>query len=477
MLSRDRVIQYLIWGKLVIFTVVVSAFVGVCLAQSKKAPTMTKEIAIIGDTGRTPFMIYGHDDEGGYSRIYSHPIERRGGAFVEAWDYDGDGRDEFVVGGKNKTPGTGGMLFLYSFQNGKIEAKRLDDNAVWGITIGDTDGDGRDEAVTLTRGNLPGKVYPKGLCIGIYQKEGSDSEINYTELDPVAETLFKQGMGHLEICDIDGDGVDEIFSPLEPGGKYAVVMSMDGENGLKVEKFLGSDESTIRVVGENFYDSRATKFFDKVKQTTSGKVNKELGYNGDPEGILFSDMDLSSVSFGGGPDRRDILMTGYDFDMSKFVSIKKRSGLFQVIRMGQDGKFESFYTSKDMPAGSWAYSSAFGDADNDGKIDAVIGSDSVRVFRYDRETLTQVWESDKAAFVPGVSSVSVADTDGDGLNEIVAMMKKPRQGQQDFLKDETKGERIVVYGNKGKGTEIEMEWESESFPAYFRMAVGNFDGK
>jgi len=126
---------------------------------------------------------------------------------VGVLDADGDGRLELLVGGGSPTDLSAAALHVYDAATGSLEWLSVDDDPpYYGIALGDTDGDGRDELVTASA--TSNNQYADGL-VTVY-----DPKRNIPLWQTTPTTFGRcvwEGIFDVALHDIDGDGAAEIF--------------------------------------------------------------------------------------------------------------------------------------------------------------------------------------------------------------------------------------------------------------------------
>lgn len=141
-------------------------------------------------------------------------------------DVEGDGRLELYVpdrGTSMNGRGTGSVYRFPSGLSGDWTVTELDTTAhgYWGglgHDVGDLDGDGTLEVVTLSHDRVV--VYALGTGSPLFTSEDLDA--------------FPYGIGFVSVADIDGDGLDEaVVASNNPGGRYPtsrrlLVLEVDG---------------------------------------------------------------------------------------------------------------------------------------------------------------------------------------------------------------------------------------------------------
>lgn len=407
-------------------------------AETKKKTKKTVEIATVNAGEREQqgdkkvqtvpgrLVIWRYDGKGGYAPIFEH----KGLEFwpeVAAGDVDNDGIDDVVYAHRKG-------LFVLSYKGGRFVSKEIDGSQIGALrlAVGDMDKRGGEDVFLIDRTLL-------------YYYAFDDSG-KATKSFLGKNWLYNK----VAVGDPDGDGNNEVITlPVRDYTPMIIGEVVDGE--LQIEYMVGYDpERRMREEG--------------LSEDSVLKVEVE-GFDGDvPPLLWYGNKQKACV---GGDDGRDILISGG-------AEPKNESGRFQVLRYTGKG-FESLYVSEKLPCIGGAWACAFGDATNDGREDVVIGSDRVMVYTYKDKSFRKVWEGEPVgsrAFV-GVSSVCVADTDGDGLNEILASAKMVPTSEHGYIT-----ERLVIYGNRERGeTKFFKEWESEDFPGWMCIATGDFDGK
>jgi hypothetical protein len=295
-----------------------------------------------------------------------------GGGFAAAWesrepaiprdigDSDGDGLVEILAG-------SGGTSVLFeqtgpralNFQEGWRNA-----NNVWGARLADLDGDGKDDLVVRVDAtfqvwrSLPGHTFAL-----------MDSLPNPTSGSNIT------GVPHVEVQDFDGDGLKEILIGDYDGDVYVYELAHD---------------SRFRATW-----SQRLPLMDAIDFLSSGDYDGD----GQPEFVVGCHSDPS-------------LDAEHEYDARHWLyRIYKASGNDTFTPKGE-WRFFGFASPKDFDAGV-----SSGDVDNDRRDEILINVfPDFYVITYDIGTgeYRPVWH-----YRPNRSNAAVvADTDGDGINEL-----------------------------------------------------------
>lgn len=400
----------------------------------------TNEIAaVVGNGGNAPgsAILWRYDGKGGYVPIFKQD-GLKGFPGVAIGDTDNDGKNEVVATSR-------GGSYIIRCKDGRFVSEKLDDykNETRSVVIGDADNDGRNEVLIFEWGSTPANLHVYRRKDGKYEKE-------------VLPGLVGLNMGG-KIVDVDGDGRNEILSLAMAEG-VAVTEYRNGK--LQIDHVL-TGKGNLRF----------------LKIMSDGYA--QVGYEGEIlpllDTIMNTDMDIGDI-------------TG---DGSKCLLLSDFVGQAQVVKLAGKGYenlflYELHDTSKLYKEGGphkeYFRSCAIGDVDNDGDNEMVVGSKRLWVFDYDGETFKKMWESEKLEgekTMMNVAGICIADSDNDGLNEL--LYDEPA-GLSETLKRgdgfPVRMHRLVVLKNRSRGKmEFDRAWQSEPHPGYFRIAVGDIDGK
>ena len=209
------------------------------------------KIEMVAGDGDGDLFIYENTTNDRYAHTWTGGVFNSEIRYITAGDFDGDGTDEFVVGGRGSEPSNLARQkwkftrWVYTIFDsiGQDEYE-----AVWsqeiigakpdgGIVAGDVDGDGRDEIVFLTTPNI---YIFKYVEPGIYE--------------PLWRR-FTDSTGRPIVVDLDGDGSN--------------VLLFSDEDKILIARYAGFGDASQRPWG--------------VSAIPLGETEVELSWNGPPE--------------------------------------------------------------------------------------------------------------------------------------------------------------------------------------------------
>lgn len=299
-------------------------------------------------------------------------------------DLDGDGKMDLVsvTNGttirvfKNTSPSgaASGNIFTFSFEYLVGYSIALTD-----IAIGDIDADGKpDLAVT--------DQWTQNRVL-VFKNTSSAGIIDAQSFAPNVDFNTGPGPGNIKIADIDGDGKPELIV-ANNGGVHAEGNTI---SILKNTSIAGTID--------------ANSFASKI-DFNSGRY---------PSGLALGDLD--------GDNKVDIAVTNYG---SASVSVLKNKITNGIINP------DSFAPKVDLTTGTGPNGIAMGDLDGDGKLDLavananfIVGGDVTRTLSVLRNT-TSIGEISASSFAPKVDysvgtnpiSIVIADFDGDSKPDL-----------------------------------------------------------
>jgi len=404
-----------------------------CIATSVGDIRAGGDFRNIEQPGRV--ILWRYDGKGGYVPVFEQGgLESAHG--IAIGDVDNDGKNEVLVSSR-------GGSYVIRHDGRRFASQQLDayEREAHSIVIGDVDNDGLNEAVIIEDGSRYCRFPPPAkLHVYKYNKGGYD-KVEWPG-------LIGGFLGKAIIGDVDRDGSKELIS-LSAAGGLAVTRNVDGE--FRIAYVLGPDNRTIA-------ERRARSYRDIC------------GY----EGKLFAALAVGTnqkMDFG------DLLGDG-----SNCIALSGFDGKFQVI--GPEGDdYGSLYVSDkifDKEAGEYPRSCSIGDVNSDGRNEVVLGAKRLMVFGHDGRTFRKLWESERLEddkTVMNVADIRIADSDGDGLNEIIydepAGLSKTSKRPDGF---EVRQHRLAVMKNGGRGDfDLHSSWESEPYDGFFSIAVGDVD--
>jgi hypothetical protein len=341
-----------------------------------------------------------------------------GGGWIEQWSYtygnmghsqlaqpvgdiDEDGHNETIVGGYASG---GAHILSYNSLLGTYEEEHFwthaggTYDASSGACVVDLDNSGDLELVVSWE-------YSGADGIHAYDWDGT----TLTQLDYYSGTGYTFAFD-VYACDYDEDGdVEVLIANDNRNGGTAHVTALGWSSGSFVyETSWGSGETTENPMiwsGDTDNDGH-------IEVIASGSANKvyALNWNGTawnadvvasglpshPYAIVAGDIDNDGIDeIGIGLEGTDAYV--YDWDGSSYVQV------WHSNYPGEDDIIEAMY---------------FGDADNDGQMELLVGTDDVHVIAY---SSGQYYEESVITQTDGqLSSAIIADMDDDGKNEVKA---------------------------------------------------------
>ena len=313
-------------------------------------------------------------------------------------DIDEDGKNETLVGGYASDTT---IILSYNQSTGNYEQEYEWTEGAGtpsGVCVVDLDGDGDLEfAVSWVYGSANG-VYA-------YDWDGT----TLTELDYYSGTGFDFAFD-VYACDYDEDGDIEVLIANDPpssSGYHVTALGWSG-GSFVYEASWGSGESTECPMiwsGDTDNDGH-------IEVITTASYNKvhALNWNGSgwnadvvasglsshPYAVVCGDIDGDGIDeIGVGLEGTDAYI--YEWDGSNYVQA------WQTNYPGEEDIIEAMY---------------FGDADNDGNMELLVGTDDVHVIAY---SAGSYYEESVITQTDGqLSSAIIADMDDDGENEVKA---------------------------------------------------------
>jgi len=301
---------------------------------------------------------------------------------IEVGDLDGDDVNEIVAGT--------GEGFVYVFDAITHEQEWKSGELVrdaHGIAIGDTDGDGYNDLVVGT-----GYKTDTPWCY-VYIFNGT----SYNQTGKIGP--FDSRMRGVAISDIDDDGANEIIF----------------SSGVALGETAG--EGYIRIFG-----------YDENGNLTQEWKSDDL--NGDPNGLVVYDVD-------GDGNLEIIIGNGYRYNPG-FIHIFRYKGYGGV---GNPQTYEQVWVSEDV--GPKAYGLAVGDIDEDGIMEIVIGNQPGYMWIFDGSTHQLEWKS--SLLGTDIMGLALYDIDLDGQIEIIAA-QGGYQGKADFTSAYTTPHIFIIDG-------------------------------
>ncbi|MEM7310776.1 MAG: FG-GAP-like repeat-containing protein [Planctomycetota bacterium] len=323
---------------------------------------------------------------------------------VEVGDFDGDGDDDFVLGGQL-------AYLLYTSEPDGSFSKTLvpTPSFVVDLATGDYDGDGKDD-IALLRWSTPATA----TGVDVFFGSGASAAL------PIAI----DGHTELRTLDADGDGSDDLLAVLDETAELYAVTATDAT--LLATLTAGAAYKTLWTAGDVDADgdddvvafgipssSAADRFYDLFENVGGAWQALPTGIGGPAEYLadLDGDGDLDGVCCGGGFDP--------DFPKLDFEST------FEVAL--NDGGL-AFEPSFEIPGlGAWSLGGA-ADLDQDGDVDLVAG----RCVHYARGALTSAPMPEMPFSYATFREHMIHDLDRDGDPEQAHVQGKWNLGDGSF---------------------------------------------
>jgi hypothetical protein len=289
---------------------------------------------------------------------------------VTIGDLDGDGKPDLAVVnyGANtvsvfRNTSTSGTITSGSFATKVDFATGTGANSV---TIGDIDGDGKQDLVTANY---------SGNTVSVFRNTSSSGSITAGSFATKVDFATGTAPSSAAIGDIDGDGKPDLATANNSGNTVSVFRNTGSSGSITTSSF-------------------------------AAKVDFVTGST--PVNVAIGDLD--------GDGKPDLATANYT---GNTVSVFRNTSTSGSITTG------SFAAKVDFATGSNPNSVAIGDIDGDGKPDLAVansGTTSVSVFRNTSTTgsITSGSFAVKVDFVTGTTpaSVAIGDIDGDGKSDL-----------------------------------------------------------
>lgn len=290
---------------------------------------------------------------------------------VLSGDIDGDGRQDLIISNTNsnfisiyRNTSNSGIILAGSF------ADRVDltsPSGIWGMTIGDVDGDGRPDLVTAS---------PSESVISIFRNISTPGSINSGSFQTRLDILPGTKPTCVEMCDIDGDRKPDISFTNQASSTFSVIKNLSSPGSITSGSFALKIDFTT---GEN------------------------------PYGIAFSDID--------GDSKPDIAVTNQN---SNTVSLFRNNCLLGSITA------TSFIEKVDFITGTHPTGVKISDINGDGKPDVIVAnreSNYITIFR-NTSTVGSIVSSSlslKTDITVGsfTDCIAVGDINGDSKPDLV----------------------------------------------------------
>ncbi|HVS18129.1 MAG TPA: VCBS repeat-containing protein [Planctomycetota bacterium] len=350
------------------------------------------------------------DGLGGFTR----PVRLPGGVFpavLPPVDVSGDGRADVVCGilpgfyGLTESGGWVENLFKVSVivrgagagVVGRVESPGSGPGvfpAVPWRLAGDADGDGRADLISFDEFAATFHYRP-GSASGLY--------------GPVVSIALPFDPFTVDLADVDGDGIDDLFAQYE---NLALVRLGDGQGGFGPDVFT----TLPSTAGPSLVDWNGDGRADVVQVSTSLHVSL-----GQPDGQFAPGASQGGLTGVGGPRAFADVDGDGDLDMLSGISGAFGTSSFLLVRGDGAGGFASLETLM-LPQ---AHSIALGDLDGDGDADLAIGRSLTKAGLY-YDIAVMLNDGSGTFGAPRMIEVgasprvrAIADVDGDGRGEVL----------------------------------------------------------
>lgn len=241
-------------------------------------------------------------------------------------DFDGNGLVDIAVPQNGRTednPGTGANVAIY-YQKAPFEfvAHRVIKGAhslVYWVTVGDVDGNGSDDVVSVYNhhnSDEPPTVGP-GISLFTGATQTKQSELDFTALDPIGNGIGSIGKFNGEsgtTGDFNGDGRLDIAMDA---WNHSVVLLQSDTGSFVLSKELKNTRSILAIDlnGDKLSELilANTRTIDVYKADGKGSLVLDYSLNFGEDNV-FARLSSGDIN---GDGRPDVLLTGYSSVMSK----------------------------------------------------------------------------------------------------------------------------------------------------------------
>jgi len=361
--------------------------------------------AISRDGGAGAVSVYSGSDGTLLHQIFGVAGELLGYSVSSAGDVDGDGVDDYIVGG--------GRVLVIS---GATHAELMDLTATTGFGHavggpGDLNDDGFDDLVV-------GSQLADETAGTVFAVSGADGALLWSRSGAGAGELFGSAVGGLG--DVTEDGVADVVVGAFGGGSNGggVAYVLDGVDGSTVHWLQPEDPFSASVFGQFFASGAGDVDGDGIGDVFVGDYNEGLGPElGTGRAYIFSGrsgrplltFDGLAVGEGFGPGRgipdvngdghADVIVAGYT--NSEGASFAGKAYLFS----GRSGALLRTMTATLEGDNFGVDALAVGDVNDDGKADFLVTAVGLSFYGLDHG---------RAYVIAGIDLPCVADLNGDG---------------------------------------------------------------
>ncbi len=453
--GRDEIIGTFGYGKIFIFDATTQAIVG-----EVATPGWIRSVAAfdVNGNGRAE-ILYGDDYNGGVhcvdgvtlNEIWNIPNPGSSVVSIAFGDVDNDGVDDLLWSAL--TPGIGGNsanFFVADPDSGTIKWRnKVNNGPLSAVTVGDVDGDGRDDILMVTasgaNGNAPGTVFIfDALTHGLKREvslEGSGAfTVRSVRLEDIngngkreyvvaagtadgaliqvydgatstlkTQTVLSGSGGYsstLEIADLNGDGRKEIIVGL---GKESGAIT---EGGLVV---LDGATLAPKWRSSSLWANRGEVYDIAFAEGDDGKkeIIVSLLTDGSRKIYVYEGMTFEqkgTIDTGGFA----LIVDDVDGTGKSDIVVGKKDGFLEIY----DGINRALKRTLYVPTNQPIMGLQRHDFNGDGIADWIVSGDSLlMVICGDSESL--LWQTGLDFKLAGYNQIAVKDINGDGKGEIV----------------------------------------------------------
>ncbi|MEN9684459.1 MAG: hypothetical protein RLZZ28_245, partial [Bacteroidota bacterium] len=337
-------------------------------------------------------------------------------------DLDGDGKADIIVGSNSTTisiyrnTGTAGSITAASF-SAKLDltAGNATERA---IAVGDVDGDGKPDLVTTNYNDNN---------ISVFKNTSTSGNISFASKVDFDAGILSYLYG-IAIGDLDGDGKPDIVVSQGGTANVVSVYRNTATTGsissssFAAKSVLSSSISNPKSVVLRDVDGDGKLDIITANNNLSGTVTILRNTSSSGSISVAAKVDLSAASY-----PFSLAVDDLDGDGKPDIAVgnDNSSGPVSIFRNTSSSGSVSFASKVDFTSGNRALSIDIGDIDGDGKPDMAVGnygSNTLSVFK-NTATSGSITSGSFAAKVDyttasGPEAVAIGDLDGDNVNDI-----------------------------------------------------------